>query len=205
MSSFSIHRSPFVVGNQDRIGKNALSCISNDSAFDSLMSLSRGGNLDDESEYDYESEEEVDIPEDDEEEEEEKQAALSESTISKTQKIQSKKEAKAASKSKAAINASLQKTKKKKSSGSLLKKMGIPYIVRACMNPLTVLAMTKAYFASLFNIAYLEEDSSQGLRSALEAKAKKDAASGGAGNKKGKRSMKPGRSKSLADLPALSA
>lgn len=48
----------------------------------------------------------------------------------------------------------------------------------------------------------IPKESSQGLRSALEAKAKQEAASGG---RKGKRSMKPGRSKSLADLPQLSA
>jgi len=169
---------------------------------ESLLSLHRGGSLEDDSEeYDYESEDE---------DEEEEETSLSKSTLSKTQKLQSKKISKATSHSKATINASLQKSKskkKKKSSGSLLQKLGIPYIVRACMNPLTVLAMTKAYFASLFNIAYLEEDSSQGLRSALEAKAKKEASGGGGGGgkTKGKRTMKPGRSKSLADLPALSA
>lgn len=173
---------------------------------ESLLSLNRGGSLEDDSEeYDYESEEEEeDLSEEDDDllSEDMKKRSLSKSTLSKTLKLQSKK----VSHSKATINASLQtskKKKKKKSSGSLLQKLGIPYIVRACMNPLTVLAMTKAYFASLFNIAYLEEESSQGLRSALEAKAKKEASSGG--KTKGKRTMKPGRSKSLADLPALSA
>jgi len=175
-------------------------------ALESLLSLNRGGSLEDDSEeYDYESEEEEeDLSEEDDDllSEDMKKRSLSKSTLSKTLKLQSKK----VSHSKATINASLQtskKKKKKKSSGSLLQKLGIPYIVRACMNPLTVLAMTKAYFASLFNIAYLEEESSQGLRSALEAKAKKEASSGG--KTKGKRTMKPGRSKSLADLPALSA
>jgi hypothetical protein len=60
--------------------------------------------------------------------------------------------------------------------------------------------MTKAYFASLFNLDYLAEDSSQDLRSALEEKAKK---SGSAGGRKGKRMMKPGQAKTLSDLPQL--
>ena len=47
------------------------------------------------------------------------------------------------------------KSKKKSSGGGLIKK--IPYIVRALANPFTVFAMTKGYFASLFNIDYLQE------------------------------------------------
>jgi len=196
--SDSTHRVPFLAHNQGSdnnvpsYGKSA----------ELLLALSRGGSIEDESEYDYEDESE-ELSED-EEVEEVKQKTLSASTLSAIEKTKNKKAAEATSKSKAAVNASLQKSKpkKKKPSVSLLKKLRVPYIVRACLNPLTVFSMTRAYFASLFNINYMEEESSQGLRSALEAKAKQEAASGG---RKGKRSMKPGRSKSLADLPQLSA
>lgn len=194
--TYQTQRSTFLVTKKEN---NALS------ASELILSLSRGGELDDESEYDYEDEEEEEEEED--EEEEELQASLSKATMAKVKKNKTEKIAKATSKSKAAINASLQKTKnKKKSTGSILKRLGIPYIVRACMNPLTVLSMTKAYFASLFNIGFLEEEASDGLRSALEAKAKREAAAGvnTSGAPKGKK-KKAGRTKSLADLPALSA
>lgn len=69
------------------------------------------------------------------------------------------------------------------------------------------MAMTKAYFASLFDISYLEKKAppAQQLRSALEDKAKKQGGLGGGTPKKGKRAMKPGQAKTLSDLPQLSA
>jgi len=64
--------------------------------------------------------------------------------------------------------------------------------------------MTKGYWLSLIDIRYMtkKEDSSQDLRSALEQKAKQG---GGGSNKpsRGKRKMKPGQAKTLADLPQL--
>lgn len=47
-------------------------------------------------------------------------------------------------------------------SKAVTKKRGIykrfvPYIVRACLNPFTLIAMTKAYFVSLMDINYLKE------------------------------------------------
>ena len=47
------------------------------------------------------------------------------------------------------------------------------------------------------------QDSSSSLRSALEEKAKRDAAAGGA--KKRGRKMKPGQAKTISDLPVLNA
>ena len=44
---------------------------------------------------------------------------------------------------------------KTKKSGGLFK--SIPYIIRASLNPFTLIAMTKAYFESLFNLNYLQE------------------------------------------------
>lgn len=91
---------------------------------------------------------------------------------------------------------------KKKSRGGILKALMVPYIIRASLNPVTLFSMTKAYFASLFNLNFLEKDESIELRSAKEEKAKKSPSSGG---RKGKRQMKPGQAKTLSDLPQLSA
>lgn len=187
--------------------------------------LARGGAtlVDDE----YDSEDEYDEYDEEEDEEEEAAAAaalaaaakakakkkasmakakadaLSKSAVRATSKAKAKKTFQA----KAAVSATLTKPKKSKSSRSILKALHVPYLIRACLNPLTVIAMTRAYFASLFNISYLEEESSQGLRSALEEKAKKEQSSGGGGGRKkgGKRIMKPGQAKTLSDLPQLSA
>lgn len=92
--------------------------------------------------------------------------------------------------------------KKKTKSSSILR---LPYIIRAFMNPFTVISMTKAYWSSLFNLNYLKNriEPTQELRSALEEKAKKKG--GGGGNSARKKVMKRGQSKSLSDLPQLSS
>jgi len=159
----------------DRTTINAIQCI-------------RGGGSDYDSEYD-EYDEESDVED----------TKLSASAVKALKKAQAKKKAHA----KKTVSASLKtkaKAAPKKSSGSggIFKK--IPYIVRALMNPFTVFAMTKGYFASLVNIDYLQEDVSQNLRSALQEKAKSAPASA-----KRQRKMKPGQSKTLSDLPQLSA
>lgn len=158
----------------------------------------RGGNDDLESDYD-------DYEESDEEEKqvEEEIETLSASAKQVLEKAKKKKK----SLVKKTVSESLSKSKKAKrssssSSTSILKK--IPYIVRAFMNPFTVFAMTKGYFASLFNIDYLQEDISQNLRSALQEKAKSNP-TGGSGGGKRARKMKPGQAKTLSDLPQLSA
>mmetsp|Transcript_7721 Transcript_7721/g.14565 ORF Transcript_7721/g.14565 Transcript_7721/m.14565 type:complete len:207 (-) Transcript_7721:497-1117(-) len=141
-----------------------------------------------------------DYLESDEEEKEIEQEIekLSASAKKVIEKSKDKKKAKI----KQTVSESLKVSKKKKSSGtSVLKK--IPYILRAFMNPFTVFAMTKGYFASLFNIDYLQQDISQSLRSALQEKAK-SSPPGGGGAKKA-RKMKPGQAKTLSDLPQLSA
>lgn len=145
---------------------------------------------DDDDDYQESDEEEKEI-----EQEIEKLSASAKKVIEKSK---DKKKAKI----KQTVSESLKVSKKKKSSGtSVLKK--IPYILRAFMNPFTVFAMTKGYFASLFNIDYLQQDISQSLRSALQEKAK-SSPPGGGGAKKA-RKMKPGQAKTLSDLPQLSA
>lgn len=147
-----------------------------------VMTAIRGGDSDYDSEYDEESDEEEVVK-------------LSASAKKAMEKLKAQKKVQA----KKTVSASLSATKSKKIKGpSPFKK--IPYIVRALMNPFTVFAMTKGYFASLFNIDYLQEDVSQNLRSALQEKAK-SAPLGG----KRVRKMKPGQAKTLSDLPQLSA
>lgn len=154
-----------------------------------------------ESDDEYDS----DVEESEDEEEEEEEVAPAKSSKSKLASSAVKASAKAQSKKTAAakkvIASGLAETattplpKRKKSLSDR-----IPYIIRASLNPVTLFAMTKAYFASLFNLEYgRTEEPSQDLRSALEAKAKKAA---GGGNR-GKRKMKPGQAKTIGDLPAL--
>ena len=57
---------------------------------------------------------------------------------------------------KEAVSSSL-KMKKAKQKGKLLKALRLPYIIRAVMNPITVFLMTRAYFASLFNLNFMKE------------------------------------------------
>jgi hypothetical protein len=78
----------------------------------------------------------------------------------------------------------------------------IPYILRATLNPWTLLAMTKSYWASLFNLDYLQTASGQELRSAVEEQAKRRPP---APSRFRKRTMKRGHAKTLNDLPKLSS
>jgi len=156
-----------------------------------VFSLSRGGAIED-------SDDEYDLDESDFEEEydseEEDDVKLSASAVAAARKAKLKE----AKRSKKTVSNSLKKKEKKRDSP--LK--NVPYIVKAILNPFTVLAMTRGYFASLFNIDYMKQDTTQDLRSALQDKAKKSGSSGG---KKRARKMKPGQAKTLSDLPVLNA
>eukprot|EP00551_Chaetoceros_affinis_P003151 CAMPEP_0203640000 /NCGR_PEP_ID=MMETSP0088-20131115/5612_1 /ASSEMBLY_ACC=CAM_ASM_001087 /TAXON_ID=426623 /ORGANISM="Chaetoceros affinis, Strain CCMP159" /LENGTH=245 /DNA_ID=CAMNT_0050495059 /DNA_START=211 /DNA_END=948 /DNA_ORIENTATION=- len=201
--------------------KKILNNIHNTRSFASTTTLPavafltpRGGgsvDVDDDSEYDFDESEEVE-----EEEEEEtvqvKATKLSSSAVKASQKATSKK----VKASKKIVNESLGGGTKKKakktsttSSTSTVSKKAkkkliyIPYIIKALLNPFTVFSMTKGYFASLFNIDYLQQDTSQTLRSALQEKAKKE--SGGPKRPSRGRKMRPGQAKTLSDLPQLSA
>ncbi len=121
----------------------------------------RGGGAVDDSEYDFDESEEED-EEDDEEEEEtivQVKTKLSSSAVKASKKAQSKK----VKASKKIVNESLgTKKNSKKSSTPTVKKakrklIYIPYILKAMLNPFTVFSMTKGYFASLFNIDYLQQ------------------------------------------------
>jgi len=164
---------------------------------------------DDDSEYD------LDEYDDESEEEEEdvvqvKRTKLSSSAVKASAKVKNEK----TKQSKKVVNASLSTTKKKKVSNqntavavkkTKRKLLYIPYIIKALLNPFTVFSMTRGYFASLVNIDYLKEDTSQTLRSALQEKAKQQGGQTG-GKRSGRgRKMKPGQAKTLSDLPQLSA
>jgi hypothetical protein len=143
-----------------------------------------------------EEEEENELEDDEEEEEIVDTAKLAAATVSATAKTKAKVEATKKASLKTEVNKKLTSTKKKKKNSWL----HIPYILKASLNPITFFAMTKAYWASLFNLDYLKKaDASQDLRSALEEKAKK----GGTSNNKGRRKMKRGQAKTLSDLPQL--
>ena len=116
----------------------------------------RGGSDNNSDEYDSEDEEveEDIIIEDDEndyesDDEKEEDVVMVESAVKATQKAQAKKNAEV----KKTMSAKLSVRRKKP---GLIERY-VPYIVRACMNPATLVAMTKAYFASLFNLNYLTE------------------------------------------------
>lgn len=90
-------------------------------------------------EYDEEEEEEDEI--------DEKLSKAAEAAMEKARK-------KKAEETKEKIAAVAKSRKRRK---SLLKIFKLPYVVRAFLNPFTVASMTKHYFASLFNVNYLEE------------------------------------------------
>ena len=119
-----------------------------------ILQVRGGGNDDDEYDSEYDSEEEVE-----EEPIVTKTKRLSSST---KQKVQRAKSAQVKSKVKVAMMSSSSSSAKssalagKQNNRSLYKRF-VPYIIRACINPFTLLAMTKSYFVSLCDINYLKE------------------------------------------------
>jgi hypothetical protein len=102
-------------------------------------------------EEDTDNEEEF---EDEEEEEEmELDASLAASALKSTKKTKTKASSSKSATVKKTMSAKLA-TKKPKKKGSLLKFLRVPYIVRACLNPFTVLSMTKHFWLSLVNLEY---------------------------------------------------
>jgi len=165
----------------------------------------------DDDEEDEEDEEEIDSRE--EEEKVVLDAKMAASALKSASKTKAKQASQHLKSAKEAVNTKLSQTEpsavktatKKPKKQSLAKMLRMPYIIRAALNPLTLFAMTKAYWASLFNLDYLEKKQApaQELRSALEEKAKRSG--GGAPSKKGgRRKMKRGQAKTLSDLPQLS-
>jgi hypothetical protein len=98
-----------------------------------------------------ETDDEEEFEDEEEEEEMELDASLAASALKSTTKT------KASSSKSAAVKKTMSAklaTKKPKKKGSLLKFLHVPYIVRACLNPFTVLSMTKHFWLSLVNLEY---------------------------------------------------
>jgi len=169
-----------------RHGYNNLgvSAIRNQNQKQTIISDIRGGAID------------VEIESSDEEETDDEEEEVV-PTLAKATK-------KAATKAvKTTVAAALKPKKKKKSSSGLMKFFKIPYIVKACLNPVVFFQMTAGYWQSLFAINYMagkEQDSSQNLRNALEQKARQG---GGKKASRGKKKMRPGQAKTLSDLPVI--
>jgi hypothetical protein len=126
-----------------------------------LIDIRGGATLSNDESEDEESEDEEEEESEEEEEEEEFDAVLAASTA----KAAAKAKAKKAAASKKAMNAKLasaapkatatKKPKKKKT--SILKMLHVPYIIGACLNPVTLFRMTIGFWASLFNLDYLQQ------------------------------------------------
>ena len=110
----------------------------------------RGGDAaesDSDDDFDLESSDE-----ETEDEEEEEDVKLTTAAVKATEKVRAKKTASA----KSAVNAGLASEASKKSVAKKKKSsFKLPYVVSAFLNPFTVIAMTKAYWASLFNLNYI--------------------------------------------------
>ena len=134
------------------VGRRRGHSLRSSSAGDAILARGGAAALDE-----YDSDLDVGADEYDSEEEEEAirviPKKLKKSTVRAAKKAGSKKSAA----SKRAIGATLYETKPKKRKASLAKVLRIPYIVRACLNPITCFVMMRAYLASLFNIDYLVE------------------------------------------------
>ena len=99
---------------------------------------------------------EIESSEEEDEVEEEVDPKLAKSALSAA----SKAKAKAKTAAKAAVSSTLQATaapKKTKKSG-IMKLFTIPYIIKACLNPVVFIQMTKGYWASLVNLDYLKNN-----------------------------------------------
>jgi hypothetical protein len=92
-----------------------------------------------------------------------KSAAGNEGLADSTVKASAKSKTKKSAAAKEAVNVNLLRTsahttkttKKKKS--SILKIFHVPYIIGACLNPVTLFKMTKGFWVSLFDLDYLKQ------------------------------------------------
>jgi hypothetical protein len=188
--------------------------------------LVRGGGDDDDEEEEDDEEEAVESPKaetvdddeddlevkDDEDEEEEEAEVSPKKESVKLDASLAAAALKSASKAKVSQQASVKKAVNIQLKAKAVSKTSrrifprIPYILRASLNPFTLLAMTKSYWASLFNLNYLQQQTASGqeLRSAVEEQAKRSPKPSSSFSKR-KRTMKRGQAKTLNDLPKLSS
>lgn len=122
----------------------------------------RGG-ADSDDEYDSD---EYDSEYDSDEEEEEPIVTKAKKLATSTKSATQKKALKQTAVKNAALKSKVSVAMASSSSKAVTKKKGVykrfvPYIVRACLNPFTLVAMTKAYFVSLCDINYLNKEVSE--------------------------------------------
>ena len=131
-----------------------------------LLQQLRAGDADAATEIEFESsDEEEDEESEDDEEEEQEEASLAKSAKEATAKVQAKAQEAAVSATKSSLKTALQAKKsqaKKQSSskddaGGITSLFTIPYIIKATLNPVTFMKMTKLYWSSLLNHNYLKE------------------------------------------------
>ena len=141
--------------NNQRSSSLSIDEIRSTAAITKALHVPRGGRIidddeDEDDEYDYE---------DDEEDDEEEEINITKSLKASTKKASSKAKKQKATSTKKIVNESLSKKKKSATTVKKTKRklFHIPYILKAMLNPFTVFAMTRGYFASLFNIDYLQE------------------------------------------------
>lgn len=176
---------------------------------------------------DQEEDEEEDQEEDDEEEaasslqptkktQHDSSATLAASALQSATKTKAQNAAKTLAVGKQAVNVQLQQSasaavigKKILSQPPKKAPFRIPYILRVAVHPITLFSMTRAFWASLFNLNYLQDQqqlvggAASELRSALEEKAKRAPTLPSSSSNKGRRKMKRGQAKTIADLPQL--
>lgn len=142
-------------GKINRIPSSVASIPTSSSRLHKKLLMFRGGDSDEYDDDDYDSEYDSD-----EEEEDEPIVTtakkLATSTKSATQKKAAVKTAAMKSKVSVAMASSSSKAAVATKKRGIYKRF-VPYIVRACLNPFTLVAMTKAYFVSLMDINYLKE------------------------------------------------
>ena len=126
-----------------------------------MVSLRGGATVVADEDEDEESEDEdevVELDSDDEEVEEEEEeeskalvASLAAAALKSTKKTKAKTQLSKSSSVKKTMSSKLSTPKKK---GSLLKFFRVPYIIRACLNPFTVMSMSKHFWLSLVSLDY---------------------------------------------------
>ena len=132
--------------------------LSTSSILQEQIFMFRGGDSDEYDDDEYDSEYDSD-----EEEEDEPIVTTAKKLATSTKSATQKKAAVKTAAIKSKVNVAMASSSMSSSKAAVAtKKRGIykrfvPYIVRACLNPFTLLAMTKAYFISLMDINYLKE------------------------------------------------
>lgn len=124
------------------------------------LSSSAASTIEFESSDDEEEKEEEEESDEEEVVEVKADAALAKSVKAATAKIEGKSKELIQAAAKASLKNALsaKKEKKDKKSSSLLAKFfTVPYIIKAILNPVTFIQMTKGYWASLFDFTYLDK------------------------------------------------